>query len=324
MANLKLSFACGPYDRMDALRDGSVRPEGIDLDYVAIESPRELFDRMVLHGEFDASELSSSETIVHFCKGDSPYVALPVFPSRVYRHGNIYVSVKNGIRKPKDFEGKRIGVPLYTMTAAIWIKGMLEDDHGVDLSGITWIQGAGDHLGAHGEDRPPPAIPGLRIEQNRSNKTLFQMLADGEIDGFLGTGRPDNLGGGKIERLFPDHVEREKDYFRRTGIHPIMHLVAIRREIYEREPWIARSLYRAFVESKNRAWAALHNSGANRSMFPWVHAHVAETEAIMGKDPWPYGIEANRKTLTALVHYLRRQGLIDREPALEEIFAPVD
>ncbi len=324
MANLKISFACGPYDRMDAIRDGSVRAEGIDIDYISISSPRELFDRMVFKKEFDASEMSSSETIVHFCSGHSPFVALPVFPSRVFRHGNIFVSVKNGIRKPKDFEGKRIGVPLYAMTAAICIKGLLEDDYGVDLSGITWVQGAGDHLGAHGEDRPPLDIPGVKIEQNQTNKTLFEMLEDGDIDAYIGTGAPKNLGQGKIERLFPNHVEIEKDYFRRTGIHPIMHLVAIRREVYERNPWIAKPLYRAFVESKNRAWMDYHNTGANRSMFPWVYDHVRETEAIMGKDVWPYGIEANRKTLETLVRNLRRQGLINREPKLEDIFIPVD
>ena len=323
MANLKMSFACGPYDRMDAIRDGSVRAEGIDIDYISIESPRELFDRMVLHREFDMSELSSSEAIVHFCQGHSPFVALPVFPARVFRHGNIYVSVKSGVTTPKDFEGKRIGVPLYSMTAAIWIKGLLEDDYGVDLSGITWVQGGSDHLGSHGEDRPPPSIPGVRIVANRSDKTLFQLLEDGEIAGFIGTGSP-NLGHGKIARLFPDHVEREKDYFRRTGIHPIMHLVAIKRAIYDRDPWIAPPLYRAFVEAKDRAWVALHNTGTNRSMLPWVCAHVAETEAIMGNDPWPYGVEANRKTLTTLVRNLHRQGLIERQPSLEELFVAVD
>jgi 4,5-dihydroxyphthalate decarboxylase len=279
---------------------------------------------MVIHNEFDMSEMSSSETIVAFCRGDSPFVALPVFPSRVYRHGNIYVSVRNGIRKPKDFEGKRIGVPLYTMTAAIWARGLLEDDFGVDLSNITWIQGAASHTGSHGEERPPAEIPGVKIELNKTGKPLFDMLADGEIDGFLGTGTPKTLGDGKIDRLFPNNVEIEQDYFRRTGIHPIMHLVAIRREIYEKNPWMARSLYRAFVEAKDKAWEALHNSGANRCMFPWVHGHVAETEAIMGKDPWPYGVENNRKTLTALVRYLHRQGLIPRQPAIEELFVPVD
>ncbi len=324
MANLKLSFACGPYDRMDALRDGSIRPEGIDLDYVAISSPRELFDRMVLHNEFDMSELSSSETIVHFCQGNSPFVALPVFPSRVYRHGNIYVSVKNGVKTPKDFEGKRIGVPLYTMTAAVWIRGLLADEYGVDLSTITWVQGASHHAGSHGEERAPPDIPGVRIEANTTDRPLFQLLADGDIDGFIGTGIPADLGQGKTARLFPDHVEREKDYFRRAGIHPIMHLVAIRRAIFERDPWIAKPLYRAFDAAKNKAWTDLHNTGANRSMFPWVHAHVAETEAIMGPDPWPYGIEANRKTLTALTRYMRAQGLVSRAPALEEIFVPVE
>jgi 4,5-dihydroxyphthalate decarboxylase len=324
MANLKLSFACGPYDRMDAIRDGSVRAEGVDIDYISISSPRELFDRMVFKKEFDASEMSSSETITHICSDNSPFVALPVFPSRVYRHGNIFVSVKNGIKKPKDFEGKRIGVPLYAMTAAIWIKALLADDYGVDLSGITWVQGAGDHLGAHGEDRPPPSIPGVKIVQNTSDKTLFQMLAAGEIDGYIGTGAPKNLGGGEIDRLFPNNVEIEKDYFRRTGIHPIMHLVAIRKEVYERNKWIAKPLYKAFVESKNRAWAEYHNTGANRSMFPWVYDHVAETEKIMGPDPWPYGVEANRKTLETLVNNLHRQGMINRVPRLEDIFVPVD
>ena len=323
MPNIKLNFACGPYDRMEALRTGAVKPEGIDLDFISIKSPREIFDRMGQKQEFDAAEMSSSEFVVSFCRGDSPFVALPVFPSKVFRHPFMFGSVKSGVRKPKDFEGKRIGVPLYTMTAAVWLRGLLEEDFGVDLSTIRWVQGGMDHGGTHGVERAPPKIPGVSLETNTSARSLNDMLVAGDLDGCIGTHAPACCASGHVTRLLPDFHEQEKDYFRRTGIHPIMHLVVIRRDVYERNPQIAKSLYRAFDAAKQHAWDELVHSGPHVSMLPFVYANVLEARETMGDDPWPYGIEGNRRTLEALVRFMHNQRLIPFAPKLEDLFAPV-
>ena len=323
MTNLKLSFACDPYDRMEALRTGAVKPEGIDLDFIAIKSPREIFDRMVQKREFDAAELSSSEFVALHCQGDSPFVALPVFPSKVFRHSFMFGSVRSGVRKPKHLEGKRVGVPLYTMTAAVWLRGLLEEDFGVDLSTIEWVQGGMDHGGAHGVVREPPNIAGVRLKTNDSPRSLDAMLISGEIDAFIGPQVPRCFASGHVTRLLPDFHEREKDYFRRTRIHPIMHLVGMRRNVYEQNPWVAKSLYRAFNDSKARAWAELNHTGANMSMLPFIYANVSEAREVMGADPWPYGVEANRKTLEALVRFMHNQKLIPFAPRIEDLFVPM-
>ena len=321
MSNLRLSFACNPYDRIEALSNGTVKPAGIDLDVTLIPSPREVFDRMVLNREFDMAELSASEFIVLSAGAEKPFVALPVFPSKVFRHGFIVVGAKSGIRKAEELAGKRIGVPLYAQTAAIWIRGLLADDYGVDLSSITWVQGAIDHAGSHGEERAPPQIPGVRIEPN-PGRSLDAMLASGEIDAYIGPQVPKSVRTGEALRLFPDYHAREQDYFRRTRIHPIMHLVAIRREVFERDPWIAAPLYEAFVAAKDHAWAKLAHTGANGCMLPFVYAHAEETRALMGDDPWPYGVTANLPTLTALTRYMHVQGLCPRHFDPHDLFVP--
>jgi 4,5-dihydroxyphthalate decarboxylase len=308
---------------MDALRTGAVRPEGVDLDYISIESPREIFDRMAQKREFDMSELSSSEFVVMHCNGGSPFVALPVFPSKVFRHSYMFGRVKSGVTKPKDLEGKRVGVPLYTMTAAVWMRGLLEEDFGVDLSTISWVQGGLDHGGTHGVEREPPKIPGVRLATNTSSRSLNDMLEAGEIDAFIGTNTPACFKTGVVTRLLPDFHEREKDYVRRTGIHPIMHLVAMKREVYEKNPGIARPLYRAFEDAKNRAWSKLTHSGAHVSMLPFIYHNVMEVRDTMGEDPWPYGVEGNRRTLEALVRFMHNQKLIPYAPKIEDLFVKV-
>ena len=322
MSNLRLSFACNPYDRIEPLATGAVKPEGIDLSVELIASPREIFDRMALKHDFDMAELSASEFITLSAGSERPFVALPVFPSRVFRHGFIIVGAKSDIREASDLAGKRIGVPLYAQTAAIWIRGLLADEYGVDLSTITWVQGGMDHAGSHGEDRAPPKIPGVRIEPN-PGRPLDAMLASGEIDAFIGAQIPASVRNGAARRLFPDYHARETDYFRRTRIHPIMHLVAIRREVYERDPWIAAPLYRAFVAAKDKAWANLCHTGANSCMLPFVYAHVEETRALMGDDPWPYGVEANLPTLQAMTRYMYTQGLCAKHFAPQDLFVSV-
>ncbi len=323
---LKLTLVCSPYDRMEPLRRKKVQPEGIDLDMVDDLGPREIFDRLMRSNDFDMGEMSSSEHIANICAGTNPFVAIPVFPSKVFRHGFVVYNRKSGISKPKDLEGKRIGVPLHTMTAAVWCRGVLEEDYGVDLSGVTWVQGAVNTVGAHGNPAPPPLLKPVNIIQNQTGKSLNDLLVEGEIDAMLGAILPDALGKNPdIVRMWPDYGAVEKDYYKRTGIHPIMHLIAIRKEVYNANPWIAKALFDAFEESKAIAWQQARWDGAQKYMLPFLYPAIDEIDEIFpGGDPWPYGIEANRNTLEALVRHLHRHHIIDREPALDEIFVSVE
>jgi 4,5-dihydroxyphthalate decarboxylase len=325
MSGLRLSFACALYDRMLPLYTGEVQPEGIDLDYVVIDSPRNIFDRMAGGLEFDVAEMSSSEFISRKSAGESPFVAIPVFPSRVFRHGFIAINRASGIRTPRDLEGKRIGVPLYTMTAAIWIRGHLQHEYGVDLSTIHWVQGSINSPGAHGNPSVLPPVKSVPIEINDSGKSLSQLLDEGAIDATIGTSLPVAIRHNpEIRRLFPDFREIEKKFYTRTGIFPIMHLVAIRRDVYEKHPIIATSLYEAFCESKDRALAKMRYTGTLRYMLPWMTADLDEIDEVFGGDPWPYGVAANTPTLEALVTYMVEQSVIAAPVRPGDLFVPTD
>jgi 4,5-dihydroxyphthalate decarboxylase len=327
MSKLKLTFACGPYDRMEALHYGRIGVEGIDLSYEEIQAPREIFDRMVGKKEFDMSELSLAEHVVMTAKGNSPFVALPVFPSKAFRHGFICINKHSGIKKPNDLAGKRIGVPLYTITAAIWIRGDLENVYGVDLSDVQWVQGAVEHPGTHGQPpAPPKLLKPVDIVQNQSDKSLSDMLRDGEIDALIGSRLPDSIrtDPDKVARLFPNAREEEKRYYREYKIHPIMHTVAIQRDIYEQNRWIAVSLYKAFEESRQWALDKMYFSAAQRYMLPWLFDDLHEVDEFFGKDLWAYGVEKNRPTLETFVRYMQQQHFIEKEVAIEELFVPID
>jgi 4,5-dihydroxyphthalate decarboxylase len=320
VARLRLTFACGIYDRTDALRTGEVTLDDIDLDFLAIQNPRDIFDRMGAHQEFDVSEFSSSEFISRLARGNCPFVALPVFPARVFRHGYIYINRKAGIQTPKDLEGRRVGVALYTMTAAVWIRGHLAHQYGVDLSTIQWVEGAINHPGRHGEPSAPPLIKPARIEHDPKGRSLSELLAAGEIDALTGTQHPHPHP--DVAPLFPDARAVERDFFLRTRIFPIMHVVVIRRDLYGREPWVAENLFQAFVDAKKLALARMHKG--HPYMLPWVHEDIHEIDEVFGGDPYPYGIEANRPTLEALVGYMAEQHFIPRTMPIEELFVPVD
>jgi 4,5-dihydroxyphthalate decarboxylase len=324
MPGLNLTFACGLYDRMIPLFSGEVRAAGIDLNFIPIDNPREIFDRMAGGQEFDASEMSSSETFQRHAHGGSPFVALPVFPSRVFRHGHISVNRRSGIKKPKDLEGRRVGVPLYTQTAAIFIRGMLQHEYGVDCSTIQWVQGALNNAGTHGNPSVLPLLKPVTIEQNRSGKSLSDLLEEGAIDAITATQMPKSFRRNPdIVRLFPNYREIEADYYRRTKIFPIMHLVAMRRDTYEKHPFIATSLFNAFEKSKNLALERMKWVGALRCMLPWLETDIDEINEVFDGDPWPYGIEPNRPTLEALVQYLAEQHVIPKKLPIEDLFVPV-
>jgi 4,5-dihydroxyphthalate decarboxylase len=319
----RLTFACGLYDRMVPLYAGEVRAEGIDLDFLAIDSPREIFDRMAGRQAFDASEMSISEVITRIAANQCPFVAIPVFPSRVFRHGFITVNRK-AVRAPKDLAGKRIGVPLYTQTAAVFMRGLLKEEYGVDLSGVRWIEGAINAAAPHGSPTVLPVLRPVSIEANNTGRSLSDLIAAGEIDAILGTSLPASMKTSPdVVRLFPDFRAAEKDYYRRTRIFPIMHTVVIRRDVYQRSPFVAASLYKALCASKDVALEKMRYLGALRYMLPWLTADLDEIDEIFDGDPWPYGIEPNRPTLEAAIRYLLDQSLIAAPLSVEDIFEPL-
>ena len=323
MSKLQLSFACGLYDRMQPLYTGEVRPAGIDLNFIAIDQPRPIFDRMSGGEEFDVAEYSSSEYVQRFANKECPFVAIPVFPSIAFRLGYIAVNRKSGIKTPKDLEGKRIGLPLYTMTAAIFINGILHREFGVDLSKIHWVQGAMNAAGAHGSPTVLPLLKTISIENNKTGKTLGRLLAEGAIDATLGTSLPDEIRTDPdIVRLFPDYVARDIDLYKRKKIYPIMHLVAIKKSVYERYPFVATSLYDAFVRSKAIALEKLFNLRAVRYMTPFLMREIDDIWEVFNGDPWPYGLEPNRQTLEALVQYQQDLGLIAAPVKVDDLFVP--
>lgn len=324
MAPVPLSFASGLYDRMVPLAIGEVQAPGLDLNFIDVHHPRDVFDRMVANKEFDASELSSSEYITRYAAGDRSFIALPIFPSRTFRHSFIAVNTDK-IKSPQDLNGRKVGVQLYTMTAAVWIRGLLQHDYGVDLSSIEWVEGKMEGPGPHGKPSSlPPRVP-IKITQNTNpSKSLSDLLAAGEIDATIGADVPACLNKQpNIARLFPDFKEVEKAYYKRTGIFPVMHLVAMRRDYYEQHRFAATSLFNALDESKELARKRMVFTGALRYMLPWLPAELDDIQETFGDDCWPSGVEANRKTLEALVRFLEEQGMIEKTMSVDELFAPV-
>jgi len=316
MSNLRLTFACGPYDRTQALRDGTIRPEGIDLNYLTLQ-PAEIFWRMLQFREFDVSEMSLSNYTTLLDGGEAPFVAIPVFPSRVFRHGYFFINTDKGIKTPADLKGKRGGVPEYSMTAAVYMRGLMEHDYGVKPSDVAWVQGRADRLG----HRLPADV---KLTQAPAGAELGDMLERGEIDFMMTANNPLSFrrGAPNVRRLFPNYREAEQDYYRRTRIYPIMHTVVIRRDIYDRDPWVALSLYKALCRAKDYSYRLLEDAGSPKASLAWLQPLLEEEQAIIGKDWYPYGIEQNRASIDALLQYSHEQGLSKRRITIEELFAP--
>jgi len=309
---------------MVELATREVQPEGIDLDFIIEDHPRKIFDRMAGSEAFDACEMSLSEVLTRIDANKCPFVAIPVFPSRVFRHGFIVVNRK-AIQKPQDLQGARIGVPIYTVTAAVYIRALLQHEYGVDLSTLTWVTGDMEKPGSHGNPSIMPLLTPTAIERNQTDKSLGELLAENSLQAMIGATLPSVLGQHPdVARLFPNYAEVEADYYRRTHIFPIMHVVVIRKEIYERHPFVAQSLYRALCAAKDMARTRMRSIGALNSMLPWLWKEIDETTAVFGGDPWPYGVEPNRTTLEALITYLTEQEMIKRPMPLDEVFVPVD
>lgn len=324
MANLSLTIACGPYDRMEGIRTGAVQIEGIDAVYVPIQSPPEIFARMMKTQAFDVSEMSLSTYLSSRVRGDFPFVALPVFPSRVFRHGNIFVNTDAGIKTPQDLKGRRVGTFGYRQTASVWIRGILKHEYGVDSASLHWVEGGLDTPWQGDSSKDAHAIPGIRIERAHEEANLSDMLRSGEIDALIGARRPASLGqGSKVAMLLPDYRRVEREYYQRTGIFPIMHTMVVREQLYRAKPWIGVSLYKGFTASKELALREMRFSGAMRYMLPWLYDEIDEIDAIFGGDAWPYGLESNRYTLETFARYLVEQGLVGGPINIDDMFVPI-
>jgi 4,5-dihydroxyphthalate decarboxylase len=315
-------MACWNYDRTRALMDGSVRPDGIDLTYLNLPV-EETFFRMLRHREFDVAEMSLSSYTVSMFREPRPFVAIPIFPSRFFRHNSIYINASAGIREPKDLVGKRIGTPEFQMTAPVWIRGILSDHYGVPVDSVTYWTGGEEEPGR--DEKIKLDLPStIRVQPIGPTQTLAAMLASGEIDALHTARMPSTFAGGrgKVTRLFPNFREVEQQYFRDTGIFPIMHAIVIRRDVYEHNRWIAQSLFKAFVEAQRQTYDDLYVTAALKAMLPWLTDHVEETRALMGDDYWSYGFARNRPTLATFLRYHHEQGLSKRLLTPEELFAP--
>lgn len=319
---LSITIACGNSDRTRPIRDGLVQVEGCNVNYITLE-PEEVFFRAFRNHEFDVTELSFSSYVLSLSKGECPYIAIPAFVSRCFRHSGMYIRTDRGIRSPDDLRGKVIGVPEYQMTAIVWMRGILKEDYGIDASDIRWCSGGQEEPGR--DERTPLTLTnGVTVTRIADGKTLSAMLAAGEIDGIFSARAPscfvnraDHVG-----RLFPNYKEEEKAYYKRHGMFPIMHIIGIRRDRHEQHPWLASSLYKAFCQAKAVALAEVRQMHVPIAALPWMEAEALETIELMGKDYWPYGVEENRAEIAAMTRYSFDQGMAVRKLTPEELFAP--
>ena len=323
MSELRLTLAVGDYDHTRDLALGRVRPQGIDLT-VLNYNVEEIFFRFYDRAEWEVSEMSMGMYTSALSRGDDRMIAIPVFPSRVFRHSAFYVRSDGAIHKPEDLAGKRVGVPQWSQTATIYARGYLTSTVGIPLSGIEWVQAGVNDPGRdeHARLRLPPEVK-LRVVPDRS---LSEMLLAGDIDAIISARvpRPVVEGDRRIRRLFPDFRAVEQAYFRQTGIFPIMHTVVIRRDAYEANRWIARNLMIAFEEARDRSIVRMLDLTASYVPIPWGmdFAREAGSELVFkGAGYWPYGVEANRVTLDAFLQYAFEQGTCHRRLRVEEIFA---
>jgi 4,5-dihydroxyphthalate decarboxylase len=318
---LQLTLACGNYDRTRALLDGSVKPEGIQLIYLPL-SPEEIFFRMIRFKEFDVSEMSLSSYLMNRSRGGMDFIAIPVFPSRMFRHSSIYIYAPSGIGKARDLIGKRMGVPEYQVTAAVWARGILQHEYGVSPRQMTWFTGGLEHPGR--EEKIPLSLPSsIRISQISAEKTLGQMLERGEIDALIAPRPPSSYkdGTGDVKRLFENHKEEEIRYYQKNEIFPIMHTVVLQKDLYKSHPWAAQSLYKAFCLAKEACFQNLADDAALKYSLPWFVNEVRQTKKILGEDFWSYGIEKNLRVIQTLMEYSAEQGLIKKRMKIEELFA---
>jgi 4,5-dihydroxyphthalate decarboxylase len=318
----EITLACQDYDRTRALLDGRTVPEGVKLTYLPLTA-EETFFRMMRHREFDVAELSLSSYVLSLDDPDPPFVAIPVFPSRSFRHSGIYVRRDGNIREPSDLVGRRVGVAEYQLTANVWIRGILNDYHDVPLDSVTYVVGGMEDT-ARIEKKHLELPSTIRVEPAPAGRPLSKLLRDGELDAIYTPRTPSSYDGKRVVRLFQDPRQAERRYFETTGVFPIMHTVVIRRDVYEDAPWLAQSLLKSFTVALAEVRPMLHDTAALRVALPWLVSYAEETEALMGKNPWGYGLTQanNYEVLNTFLRYSHEQGLAKRLREPGELFAP--
>lgn len=322
MSKLDISIACGDYDRVRAIKDHRVPVDGCNVNFIPM-GPEELFFRALRYAEFEVAELSFNSYMMLTSRGECPYVAIPVFPSRMFRHSAVYIRTDRGIEKPEDLKGKIVGLPEYQQTANIWMRGILAKEYGVRDSDIIWRTGGQEEPGR--DERTPLALDnGVDVQPIPSDRYLSEMMLAGEIDAFMTARAPSvwlnrepNIG-----RLWPNYMDVERDYYKRTGIFPIMHLVGVRKDVVEKNNWLPASLLKAFTAAKAIAMAEIPEVAALNVSLPWVDVFQEQVQELMGEDYWRYGIEDCRHEIETLKKYSFEQGLLARELSIEDIFHP--
>jgi 4,5-dihydroxyphthalate decarboxylase len=318
-ARLHLTLAATDYDHVRDLMNGAVRADGVVLTPFVLPV-EEAFFRFIKNREFDVSEMSFGKFIGFASQGNSPFIGIPVFPSRVFRHSAFYVRADRGIATAKDLEGKSVGIPEWAQTAGIYARGFLAETAGVDLTKIKWVQAGVDAAGRE-EKVEFKLPPGMQYQQRRDS-SISAMLLSGEIDAAVSARPPEafSKSAGKIVRLFPDYRADEAGYYAATGIFPIMHIIAMRRALFERHPWVAMSLLKAFDEAKSRSLERISDITASRIPLPWAATLAEESSKSFGADPFPYGLEANRTTLEAFCRFAHDQGVTAKKLTPDDLF----
>jgi 4,5-dihydroxyphthalate decarboxylase len=316
-----LSLACSECDRTQGLRDGSVLVEGASLTCIGLPV-EEVFHRMARFAEFDAAELSLSSYVLSLQMG-APFIAVPAFPSRMFRHSGIFVNSGSGIREPADLIGRTVGLAEYQLTANVWIRGILQEHYDVPVTSVTYRTG-GLHAPGRTEKLPLSLPDDIRVRPIGEDQTLAQMLVAGEIDALYTPRTPAPFAQGRpeVRRLFPDPAAEEERYFARTGVFPIMHTVVLRRGLYQEHRWLARALFKAFEQARCRALDGIEETATLKYMLPWLPGEAARTRRLLGDDYWPYGLAANQRCLETFLRYSSEQGLARRLLAPADLFAP--
>jgi len=316
MSQLALTMACLDYDRVKPLMTGAVTPDGIDLNILTLSADYSVWP-MIRHQEFDVSEMTLASYAVQCARGEAPYVGIPVFLARTFVHAGLFVNMRCGIREPKDLSGKRIASGQYLMTFAGWVRGILQNEYDLDLSKVEWCTGR--------PEAPLNLPPQMQVSLLPESKLLLpDRLEGGEFDALIHPRIPDKFRNHDfIKPMFPNARQLEIDYFARTGIFPILHLVVIKREVYANHPWVASSLLRAFVKARDICYRDLNETlEGSRYTVPWLDAHLEEVRnQLGGPDFWPYGLKRNRMALETYIRYLQQQHLIGRALGAEELFA---
>jgi 4,5-dihydroxyphthalate decarboxylase len=322
MNKLRLSVALGHYDRIRPLVDGEAQIEGVDPIYLT-QDPEEIFFRAFRHADYDVCELSLSSYAVKTAAGNSPYLAIPVFPSRAFRHSAVYVRNDRGIETPHDLRGKRIGVPEYQLTANVWVRLFLEEDYGLKSSDVTWVRG-GYEDATRVEKISLKLPPGVVVEDAPPGQTISNLLASGEIDAVIGPRAPScfDQGHPKVKYLFEDPQANAAEWYTRTKIFPIMHTVGVRKTLLESHPWLASALMKGFNKAKEIALARLTDTSATKVTLPFVESQLLAAKRLMGHDFWSYGFAPNEATIDRFLERHHMEGLSARRLRARELFHP--